>query len=241
MHSHNQNLQIRHPTPQGNGILLQRWSGTLPILYSGHCEKTAPNCFWVLIHKSGKLFWRNLIWKQLYTHIYTVALCYKLEGCGVNSWCNLIFIWPNPSSRTMALGLTQLPTEMSTRNFTVGKRVAGVMSNLTIIWAECLECVGASILKHLWDSTARYRQSLPDTYCHYTRNLHDTTKLTSDLIQISIASAFQTYACHVIIIKRKVCSQEIQKYFSCVVMKLLVSELSLCPCIYFKQRWKWKR
>jgi hypothetical protein len=32
---------------------------------------------------------------------------------------------PNPSSRTMALGLTQLLTEMSTRNLPEGQRVAG--------------------------------------------------------------------------------------------------------------------
>jgi hypothetical protein len=33
-----------------------------------------------------------------------------------------LFSWPNPSSRTMALGLTQLLTEMSTRNLPGGKR-----------------------------------------------------------------------------------------------------------------------
>jgi hypothetical protein len=31
------------------------------------------------------------------------------------------FNWPNPSSRTMALGLTQLLTEMSTKNLPGGK------------------------------------------------------------------------------------------------------------------------
>jgi hypothetical protein len=33
--------------------------------------------------------------------------------------------WSNPSSRTTALGSTQSLTEMSTRNFPAGKRVAG--------------------------------------------------------------------------------------------------------------------
>jgi hypothetical protein len=33
-----------------------------------------------------------------------------------------IFNWPNPSSRTMALGLTQPLREMSTRNLPWGKR-----------------------------------------------------------------------------------------------------------------------
>jgi hypothetical protein len=32
------------------------------------------------------------------------------------------FNWPNPSSRTMALGSTQPLTEMSTRNLPAGKR-----------------------------------------------------------------------------------------------------------------------
>jgi hypothetical protein len=35
------------------------------------------------------------------------------------------FNWPNPSSRTMALGSTQFLTEMSTRNLPVGQRAAG--------------------------------------------------------------------------------------------------------------------
>jgi hypothetical protein len=35
------------------------------------------------------------------------------------------FNLPNPSSRTMAVGSTQLLTEMSTRNLPVGERVAG--------------------------------------------------------------------------------------------------------------------
>jgi hypothetical protein len=35
------------------------------------------------------------------------------------------FNLPNPSSCTMALGLTQPVTEMSTRNIPRGKRVAG--------------------------------------------------------------------------------------------------------------------
>jgi hypothetical protein len=42
------------------------------------------------------------------------ALCYKPEGRGFDSrWC--------PSDRTMALWLTQPPTEMSTRNISWGK------------------------------------------------------------------------------------------------------------------------
>jgi hypothetical protein len=44
------------------------------------------------------------------------------------------FNWPNPSSRTMALGSTQPLTEMSTRNLHGGKgRPARKADNLTAI------------------------------------------------------------------------------------------------------------
>ena len=47
------------------------------------------------------------------------ALRYKPESCGFNSrWCH--FHRHNPSGRTMALGLTQPLTEMSTRNISWG-------------------------------------------------------------------------------------------------------------------------
>jgi len=36
-----------------------------------------------------------------------------------------IFIWHNPSSCTMVLGLTQLPTEMSTRNISLEVKASG--------------------------------------------------------------------------------------------------------------------
>ena len=45
------------------------------------------------------------------------ALVYKLEGRGsIPDGVTGIFHWHNPSSRIMALGLTQPLTEMSTRN-----------------------------------------------------------------------------------------------------------------------------
>jgi len=37
-----------------------------------------------------------------------------------------IFHWHNPSGRTLALGLTQPITEMSTRNISLGVKAAGV-------------------------------------------------------------------------------------------------------------------
>ena len=49
------------------------------------------------------------------------ALRYKPEGRGFDSrWCH----WHNPSDRSMALGLTQPLTEMSTRNISWGVKAA---------------------------------------------------------------------------------------------------------------------
>jgi len=48
------------------------------------------------------------------------ALRWKPEGRGFHSrWCH------NPSGRTMALGLTQPLTEMSTRNISWGVKASG--------------------------------------------------------------------------------------------------------------------
>jgi len=48
--------------------------------------------------------------------IVVKGLRYKPAGRGFDSWlCHWIYHWHNPSGRTMALGSTQLLTEMSTR------------------------------------------------------------------------------------------------------------------------------
>jgi hypothetical protein len=55
------------------------------------------------------------------------TLCYKSEGCVLDSrWGYWISNWPNPSSRTMALGSTLSLTEISTRNLPGGKGVRHV-------------------------------------------------------------------------------------------------------------------
>jgi hypothetical protein len=56
------------------------------------------------------------------------------------------FNWRNPSSCTMALGLTQPLTEMSIRNLPVGYRVAGALGLQPYchLWANCQKNVGAS-------------------------------------------------------------------------------------------------
>jgi hypothetical protein len=45
----------------------------------------------------------------------------KVVGSILDEVIGFVFSWPNPSSRNMALELSQLITEMSTRNFPVGK------------------------------------------------------------------------------------------------------------------------
>jgi hypothetical protein len=54
------------------------------------------------------------------------ALCYEAEGRGFDSdVVTGIFHLQNPSSRTVALGLTQPLTEMSTRNKSWGVKATG--------------------------------------------------------------------------------------------------------------------
>jgi hypothetical protein len=49
-----------------------------------------------------------------------------------------IFHWHNPSGRTMALGSTQPPTEMNTRNISWGK--GGLCVGLTTLPPSCADC-----------------------------------------------------------------------------------------------------
>ena len=52
------------------------------------------------------------------------ALRYNPEGRGFDGVIE-IFHWLNPSGRTVALGMTQPLTEMSTRNISWGVKAAG--------------------------------------------------------------------------------------------------------------------
>ena len=68
------------------------------------------------------------------------ALRYKPEGRGFDSHCcHWNFHWHNPSGRTMALGLTQPLTEMSTRNKLGSK--GGRCVGLTILPSSVAECL----------------------------------------------------------------------------------------------------
>ena len=65
------------------------------------------------------------------------ALRYKSEDRGFDSrWCYWNF--SNPSDRTIALGLTQPLTEMSTRNISGGK--GGRCVGLTTLPPSCADC-----------------------------------------------------------------------------------------------------
>jgi hypothetical protein len=81
----------------------------------------------VLIFSSSTLFWVSPpIWPGFYSGCKSVCVLWSNNfEHFVRPWFMLLFqmrsldfffSWPNPSSRTMALGLTQPPIEMSTRN-----------------------------------------------------------------------------------------------------------------------------
>jgi len=65
----------------------------------------------------------------------------KAEVRGFDSrWCHLNFFIDNPSGRTMALGLTQPVTEMSTRNISYGGK-GGRCVGLTTLPPSCADCL----------------------------------------------------------------------------------------------------
>jgi hypothetical protein len=80
----------------------------------------------MLLYTNGWKFCSR--WTYFRTLKYAEALCYKPEVQGFeSSWDHWIFLhWPNPSSRTVALGLTRSLTEKSSMNVRwVGGRSAG--------------------------------------------------------------------------------------------------------------------
>jgi hypothetical protein len=83
------------------------------------------------------------------------------------------FNWPNPSSCTMALGLTQPLTEMSTRNLPGGKgQVVRKNDNFTAICELTVYKMWEPWhLTTLWTSMACYRNS----YTFLSLDVHDHT------------------------------------------------------------------
>ena len=57
-----------------------------------------------------------------------------------------IFNWHDPSSRTMALGLTEPQTEMNTRNISLGGAKGGWCMGLTTLPPSCADCL------EIWES-----------------------------------------------------------------------------------------
>jgi hypothetical protein len=100
-----------------------------------------------------KVIWRNLFlcipiryggteWRSWLRHCTTRRKVAGLIPGGVNG----IFHWHNPSGHTMALGLTQPLTEMSTRNTSWGVKTAGVQG-LQSSCTDCLEIWGPQPLE----------------------------------------------------------------------------------------------
>jgi len=85
-----------------------------------------------------KIKFVNIYWGHAVAQLVE-AMRYKTEGRGFDSrWCHF-FHWHNPSGRTMALGLTQPLTEMSTRNGSLGKGDRCVV--LTTLSPSCADCL----------------------------------------------------------------------------------------------------
>jgi hypothetical protein len=76
----------------------------------------------------------SYIWHEDKPKKFNAFLSSRKVGGSIPDEVITFFNWPNPSSRTMALGLTQPLTEMSTRNLPGGKgRLARKADNLTAI------------------------------------------------------------------------------------------------------------
>ena len=89
------------------------------------------------IFQTGTSVYRGTRWRSCLRHC---APNQKVVGSIPNDVIG-IFHWHNPSGRTMALGLTQPLTEMSTRNISwggKGGRYVG-LTTLPLLCADCLE------------------------------------------------------------------------------------------------------
>jgi hypothetical protein len=101
-------------------------------------------------------FWlhstKSLVGTRASLHLYRTSVS-REDALSIPDEIIGIFIWPNPSSRIMALRSTLPLTEMSTRKFSVGKgRSARKADNLTAICEP-------RRLTTLWAFTACYRNS----------------------------------------------------------------------------------
>jgi hypothetical protein len=137
-------------TGKATGQMYQCWQicreiNVFPQLQISHVLRFISICD-LLTYSSPQ---KRCIWTvKTLIHWRLVACIFKLprRSGSVTGWGTMLqgvpfpmrsldfFNWPNPSSRTMALGSTQPPTEMSIRNLPGGKeRPARKAENLTAI------------------------------------------------------------------------------------------------------------
>ena len=101
-----------------------------------------PSTYWVQeFHKILHMF-------QLFTYGLGTRWCSWLRHCAtsqkvtdsISSGVTGIFRWHNPSGCTLALGLIQPLTEMSTRNISWGHK-GGLCVRLTTLPPSCADCL----------------------------------------------------------------------------------------------------
>ena len=86
-----------------------------------YCNHHVHRDFLITLHKSSTAHMLDTRWRSWLRHCATSR---KVAG-SIPDGVTGIFHWHNPSGRTMALGLTQPLTEMSTRNFSWVVKAAG--------------------------------------------------------------------------------------------------------------------
>jgi hypothetical protein len=134
------------------------------------CRSTRERSVLVFTHKR----FPKLQWSRWTSVNNSVAIGFKMYDWGLRHYATSrkvagsvldevigFFNWPNPCSRTMALGSTQLLTEMSTRNLPGGKgRPARKADHLTAIRESVVWKIWEPRrLTNLWAFRACYRDS----------------------------------------------------------------------------------
>jgi hypothetical protein len=92
------------------------------------------NKVWIILwgNSSNRGTWRSW-WKHCATNQKVPA--------SIPDGVVRIFHWHNPSGRTMALGLTEPLTQMSTRNISWGRGKGGWCVGLTTLPPSCADCL----------------------------------------------------------------------------------------------------
>jgi hypothetical protein len=109
-------------------------------------------------NKSGTCFYGGTRWRIWLRHCTTS----RKVACSIPDVVKGIFHWHNSSGRTMALGLTQPLTEMSTRNVSCGRCVG--LTTLASSCADCLEIWEPQLPRTLRACPGRYRDCFSFTF-----------------------------------------------------------------------------